>query len=440
MINIPSQVQSEIPFTGVSQSRTSFQSTKDGLKKIQEDLNAQSIDDPGVKGYFHRKLLSFWPDIKAASAEFHTLSPDAKKAFTHQVSEALFTLGECYYAVDYDTSRKFYILAAMMETGSEEEQAQIMALDFKFDPSEVITNLKKIQNLDAFVDESLVDVFMQRVNPENGLHVGRIYRKLGHCYQNMSSFNSKNEGNIKRLETVYDISRKAITNSHDPDANWEMIELIYNTEPFMLGLTTNLTLLQRILSMYDNLKPLFAEEGKTARALSKEAQVLNLENVALAEELERCNSPEAAKKIADARWENQQLIYKIAQEPDMNSFLKHMLYHVTASEALSEASPERRPSLSEIRKMLEAVEQYIEECNYEHTYFPRYLETIGELCLKEGNRAKAVDYFAKSIVCYQKYPDEIRALSALGQMLINRNLLEEVKARYDWAKKHCFSH
>lgn len=425
-------------FTCGAQARSPLQRTKAELKKIQEHLKSTSIDAPGIKDEFRVRLLNFWPQIKSLSTELHTLSPAAKKAFTHQVSEALFTLGECYYAVNFDLSRKFYIAAAMMETGNVTEQVRIMDLDFTFESNDrvLMTNLlhqfSQIPELEAFVERSSVDVFMQQVNPENGLHIGRIYRKMGHCYQNMSSFCSKTEENIKRFETVYGISREAINISHDPDANWEMVELVYNTDRFMKGLTTNHTSLQKVLLMKEELRSLLAKEGKTDRALAKEAQVINIENMALADAQRVCTDPQAAKDIADVRWENQLFIYKIAQQlhNKMNCFLQYMHYHNTASVALSE----QRLPLSEIRKILKQVEQYIVECNYEHTYFPIFLTTMGKLSLKEGNRAEAVDYFAKTMACYQvKHPEEKEDLVNFEASLAKQGLLEDAKARYEWA-------
>lgn len=425
-------------FTCGAQPLTPLQRTKAELKKIQEHLKRTSIDAPGIKDEFRVKLLSFWPQIKALSSELHTLSPAAKKAFTHQISEALFTLGECYYAVNFDLSRKFYIAASMMETGSEAEQVRIMNLDLNFESNErmLLTNLQhqlsQLPELEAFVDGSSVDVFMQRVNPENGLHIGRIYRKMGHCYQNMDSFSSKTEENIKRFETIYGISREAINISHDPDANWEMIELVYNTVRFMWSLTTDYTSLQKVLMMNKELRPLLAKEGTTERALAKQAQVLNIENMALADAQQLCTNPQDAKDIAEARWENQLFIYKIAQQlhNKMNCFLQYMHYHNTASVALTE----NRLSLAEIRAILNPVEQYMVECNYEHAYFPIFLTTMGKLSLKEGKRAEAVDYFAKTMACYQvKHPEEKKDLANFEASLAKQGLWEDVKAHYDWA-------
>lgn len=371
----------------IQSSVISFQSDNNSSKessaitKIQNLLKDYGRLTGSEKEFYTNQMLSTYNDAISKLPHDHEL-----------IFYSSFAYGRFKYGINYPESTEFLSI-------SLEEM-----LKWKFNLS--METLSKLPIEEMFKDKLL---------PLEGLYIAQNLRWLGHTYQNRGEFNKNTQENIARFDLIYDSSEKILKeiiktsgmlSEVGRDANWELIELYYNTSRFRYGLT-HIPAQDPLESLkpLEMLKDPLALEGDTIRALKIKAQIENINFITLRDPLAKEKDPEKFKVLLDKSWKHICQAVEIASNSNFpDSFLAAMFHNSKARIALKY----ELASIEQIAQWLKVAIDYAEEHqNLPHMYFYIYYETAAQLMIKQLNITKAKDYLKRAMeICSKFLPDQ----------------------------------
>ena len=209
-----------------------------------------------------------------------------------------------------------------------------------------------------------------------------ILRLLGHACQNIDVL----KGQVKRFELIYGLAQQCNQNIIDKtpnqqlkkDANWEMFELLYNTERFLLDLQTNeedrkkITHVECKLNLLKNLEPYLENEKDSLRATEKLAQLENIRAI----ELSKIAANETDFQVC---YDHICKAFAIAnQTPNFNPFLLNMFLNNKNALALKV----KKDNFDELSEQMNKVLEHAKEDS--HFYNAIYYINAARLLYKQG--------------------------------------------------------
>lgn len=256
-------------------------------KKFQGHLEAASLSF----GLFERvpsDKTNFNKHLDLAYQELYQTYKTDKNFFEQpknleMVSQLFFLFGRSEYGSNMEEARR-YFQASLHITLLAHQLTQNNELETLFRSESLKDNLSYTSCINDLPEKLLSDVKTDKVlnlaNKNQLFELASLLRWLGHACQNINDLNINEE----RFKKIYGLAKEAnqtvIDKASDyelrKEANWEMAELLYNTERFMHHFSKP-TDVEGKLKLLDNVKPYLNEEGNTARRQAKMAQILNIQ-------------------------------------------------------------------------------------------------------------------------------------------------------------------
>lgn len=223
-----------------------------------------------------------------------------------------------------------------------------------------------------------------------------ILRWLGHACQNIDVLNK----NLERFEIIYRLAKECNQNviersSHElmKDANWEMAELLYNTDRFMYHFKAPTDVMGK-MQLLDNVKPYLKAEGDSLRASTKLAQIENIQAI------EKSKIPNCGPDILETCYEHANKALKIAEETaNFDLFLLNMFRNNSVTFALKT----KRTHFDELNNRMSLVLAYAKE--NEHYYNPIFYIGAARLKNAQGEKDKALELLDKADEISKKSPE-----------------------------------
>jgi len=342
------------------------------------------IGDPKKRGELEAKL-------KEASG---VLKKSKEHCDIDKIARLHFLSGRCQYARNYPVAlRDFQIsIYAQFQKQFKEES-----------PTSVEVEI--VEKTDAFVKRAL------SLGSHTAFQVAQRVRWMGFCYQNMDSYNTATEKNLRRLKCVYGAAMKILDGIETDDKklakniNWELCDIVYNTERKLLSLAHKLKhgggkqreLILSQIKAFALLQPYFSKEGETLRKTVREAQVHNMRAI-LYDDLAK-HSPKEKDKYFDLMVKDFNQAIAIAEKTEgFDLFLKHMFYNNKVAFAMKG----KVEDYHELQEYANKAIAYAKSDHNKHAYYILYYCNAGHLELKLGNKKQAEEHFKTAKAIFEK--------------------------------------
>lgn len=254
-----------------------------------------------------------------------------------------------------------------------------------------------------------------------------ILRWLGHTCQNIDALKTDKQ----RFEIIYGLARECNQNVIDSaleaqlvkDAAWEMVDLIYNTERFMLDFDRPQTEdpeeikkhVIRKLDSLDHIKPYLIYENESLRASEKFAQIENIKAI------EKSKMAGDDMALLSECYQHSLNALKIADKtPNFEPFLHTMFRSNVVGFALKAKKDFSETELLEFSNQMDKVLEYA-KIN-EHIYNPSFIIVAARLSLAQNNQEKALDLLDQADDTARKSPENADYFLKTSQKLRNEIL------------------
>lgn len=341
-----------------------------------------------------------------------------------QIAEILFQYGRSYYGGKMELSRCFFSLSLDLKLSS---LGLIDLQDFDFLKCKDLESLKQHVDKNAslhfisyfYLGQFSNDVFASLVIKQWGNHAFKIaetLRWLGHACQNLKDYRQ----NLPFFSSIYGkaecilggiLKDSSFETSLLTKANWEMVELLYNTTRFMYDLSQprpeNISKAientEKKLKTLDLVIPFLNRESDSKKSKEKHAQILNIQALGQRELAQFSDSKEANYKIAFNKISE---AIEIADHCEgFDRFLRANFYHNKASTALLMTVKNDH----EIADWLQVALDVAKGEGFDHFYHWVYLMTGIKLELMRLDKVKAKEYFDIAEQLMTKYEESFEA-------------------------------
>lgn len=288
----------QYPFVGPSTIENSFitsepKSFYDNLNTACELFNEfDRVPDGANKFVFTQKLQAAFSTLY----EIKKVDPTFFKSVDNldKIANLFFLLGRLDYGSKMENARRYFqasVLLKLQTFGLSE--TNVLETLFSVPTPEALQNYLAQQTKDFSALTDLPEKILSALHKENVLAVqdktklfefSCALRWMGHACQNISDLRSS----YQRFECIYGLA--CICNQHVIDfsdnyqtiknALWEMAELFYNADRFLHDFEHPHDARGKI-ALLDNVKPYLEKEGNSLRAITKLAQIYNIQAIEL---------------------------------------------------------------------------------------------------------------------------------------------------------------
>jgi len=218
--------------------------------------------------------------------------------------------------------------------------------------------------------------------------LAKTLRWLGHSYQNIDAMAKKD--NLQLFKRIYGLARSILENIPLKDANWEIGQLIYNTERFLHSLEySEIDVRQFLKTLHIEMAPYLEKEGESLRGQVLRAQLHNISAVYL-RDVQCADEQEEAQLLQQQYTEVVEARRIATGTPGFNPFLQILFLHNSANLALK-CLDKKCPvqSLEEITASLNQMMHEMKEQQFDHCYYPGMCITAARAALKSQNHEEA---------------------------------------------------
>lgn len=394
--------------------------------------------DTAVTPHLERAEKLFKDFNTATQADKQEITSHLSKAFEELQKICKTTGGTIPVPLLNTAARIFYIYGRCVYGGNMEASRQMFQLSLAIqliglrvlDPKS-LPSLKDCGDLESFpkhlsettkafgkdFDEHLFAFtspeFAQAVakgGKEHAFSIATALRWLGHSYQNLDEFKNVNEA--IRFEKIYGHAIETLRGIHSHDANWEIVEILYNTTRFMLYLKDSENY-EGALKKMEEILPYITEEGPTVRGEQLLAQTHNIATIdrgniiSAIEKGERVpKDPNEKIQLLEQQLKDISQAVRVAEaNPGINPKLKDMFIKNRTAIQITclQAGMILETPVDDIRSSIQDGLKKIYDEDFSHYYDAGDLIVAARFEFSQGNIPAALAYLAKADEINEKF-------------------------------------